>query len=393
MVPMMVSPQDAVMQMSASRYHPASASAGHQYHHAVPPAAVATPTVGNFHHQSLSMAAAPSTSMSSSNNNNSSPAGYPPCPPPLANPGLQQQSAVNSNSYYLSTNALPPSFQQQKHQRQQQPSSVAMLPSQNAAYQLPASETPNEGDGNISNEILPQGASRVEDQQQVQTQAPPLNSTTGMALPEPTQTGGGGVAGYHPPPALPPHQPLHGSVISGPAPVIMSINPQLNNNCIPMPNNVTVFELNHPISHYANTVGAAAVLQHAPYPHHGASNVAYADHYDPHHPNASTTYYQTQSAHAPPLMGTTMMHNPHQQQRPLATGPNVNNPSHANFCHNNLDTAFLQHQMPQHQQLQHTSSGGGNNQPMMIPPEKRPTATSTTTAASQGGGGNLAHCA
>ncbi len=394
---MMVSPHEAVMQMSASRYHPASATAGHQYHHAVPPAAIATPMVGNFHHHSSRMAAAPTTSLWSNNisNNSNGPAGYPP-------PPQQQQQQLS----YQSTNAFPISLQQQKHQHQEQPLSVAMLPSQNATYQLSPSDTPNEGDDNVSNEILPQGTARVEKKEHVQTEVSPLFPNIGIAFTEPTQTDEGVGAGYHPPPMahggnltimdqpLPLHQPLHASVMLGPAPVTMSINPQLNNNCIPTPNTVTVYGSNHPLSHYANDVGATAVLQHAPYLYHGATSVAHASHYDPHHPNGSTAYYQPQSGLGPPSMGTSLMHHPIHQHRPLAIDPNMNNQSNANNVgHGNMGTAFLQHRMPQHQQFQHTVNGAGNNQPMLIQPEKRSAATTTPTAGSQGGGGNLAHCA
>ncbi|KAL3823576.1 hypothetical protein ACHAXA_002917 [Cyclostephanos tholiformis] len=407
MVPMMVSPQDALMQMSASR-------PSHQHHHAVPPATATTPTVGNLHHHYSSMKADPSTSLwiNSNSSNNNGPAGYPP-PPVMHHHGQhQQQSAIHPGSYNhpLSANAMPSSFQEQKHHHQQQhPVSVEMLPPQNATHQLPASETPNEGGGNVSNKSPPLGTARADYLEQVQTQATHLVSTTGTALTGPTPVEGGGVAGYHPPQMahggnlammehpLPPHHPTHAGIASELAPVIMSMYPQINNNFIPISNNVSMYELNHPLSQYANAIGATEVLQHTPYPHHGATSAAHANHYDPRHPNVTTTYYHPQCGHVPPSTGTTMMYNPHQQHRAIAVDPNSNNMSHVNFCRDNPDTAFVHYQMPQHPQLQHTDSGGDNNQPMMIPPDKRPaattTTTTTTTGTSQGGGGNLAHCA
>ncbi len=196
--------------------------------------------------------------------------------------------------------------------------------------------------------------------------------------------------------APPPQQPLHAGVMTEPAPVIMSIYPQVNNNCIPMSNNFSIYGMNHPQSHYHNVLqpppayanghGAPAIL-HPPHTHHADASAPLPRHNVPHHLNAPAPYYQPQGGYDTPSMGTTMMRNPHQQHHALSVDSNGNNASHVNFGNDGAN------QTHQQQQLQHLDGGGGNNQPMMIPPDKRPTTSATTTSASQGGGGNLAHCA
>lgn len=334
MVPMMVSPQDAMYHQGPNCVPPAAAAA-HPYHQAVRP------------YYSSKSTAAPSTT-------------------------YHHQQPASIHGMHPQDSAFAPSLQQIQHQ--QHLLMTIPSPAENAS-QHPLPGTLNAGGGG-GGEGLPQGTACVQELEQAhQSQSPPNTSATGTDTTMISTVGGIGSVHQHPPPQGGNIMVHHPPPLQQPP--MMTMYPS---NQVGIPVSTMSYGYNYPQQQQQQSM--YQIVSQPPPPTYTAGH-SLAPHNNHHHPNAATVQYQHFG------LGTAVATStPPQQQYAIAT---IDPPANNSFSHVNLDhdDSAITSVQPQH----HLDGGGGDNidQLLLVSSDKR--STSATSMNQAVGGGNLAHCA